>query len=52
MKTKPVDVMAGPFDGTEGYQAMWIVCGGTVLASLWFVRKMKRVYEDGVSGAT
>lgn len=39
-----VDVFAGPFDGTEGYQAMWIVCGGTVLGSLWFVRKMKAVY--------
>jgi MFS family permease len=40
-----VDVLAGPFDETEGYQAMWFVCGGTVLASLWFVRKMKAVYE-------
>ncbi len=41
-----VDVMAGPFDETDGYQAMWIVCGGTVLASLWFVRKMKAVYDE------
>nr|WP_281381736.1 MFS transporter [Conexibacter arvalis] len=40
-----VDVFAGPFDETEGYQAMWIICGGTVLASLWFVRTMKAVYE-------
>lgn len=37
-----VDVLAGPFDGTEGYQAMWLICGGTVLASLWFVRVMAR----------
>lgn len=53
-----VDVLRGPFDGTDGYQAMWIVCGGTVLASLWFVRRMKAVYdgsnavEEPVSDAT
>jgi hypothetical protein len=35
-------VLAGPFDDTEGYQAMWLVCGGTVLVSLWFVRLMAR----------
>ncbi|ADB51707.1 MFS transporter [Conexibacter woesei] len=35
-----VQLLRGPFDGTEGYQAMWLVCGGTVLASLFFVRRM------------
>lgn len=40
-----VEIFRGPFDGTEGYQAMWIVCGGTVLASLFFVRRMKAVYD-------
>jgi MFS family permease len=37
-----VQVLRGPFDGTQGYQAMWLVCGGTVLLSLIFVRRMSR----------
>jgi MFS family permease len=46
-----VDLLAGPFDGTEGYQAMWLVCGGTVLLSLIFVRRMARAIRtlDGAS---
>lgn len=41
-----VDLLAGPLDGTEGYQAMWLVCGGTVLLSLWFVRLMARAVPE------
>lgn len=37
-----VELLRDPFDGTEGYQAMWLVCGGTVLLSLIFVRRMGR----------
>lgn len=48
-----VQVLRGPFDGTDGYQAMWLICGGTVLASLYFVRKMAAALrEPGLRGAT
>jgi MFS family permease len=40
-----VEALSGTFSGTKGYQAMWFVCGGTVLGSLWFVRKMSAVYS-------
>ncbi|MDO8210574.1 MFS transporter [Conexibacter sp. CPCC 206217] len=50
-----VEVLRGPFDGTEGYQAMWLVCGGTVLLSLIFVRRMasalRLAEQSGPSGA-
>lgn len=46
-----VELLRGTFDGTKGYQAMWLVCGGTVLASLFFVRRMARVLERDVSAA-
>jgi Na+/melibiose symporter-like transporter len=36
----------GPFSGTQGYQAMWIVCSAAALASLWFVRGMRRAVKD------
>jgi MFS family permease len=37
---------AGPFGGTQGYQAMWIVCAAAALASLWFVRRMRLAEQD------
>jgi MFS family permease len=36
----------GPFGGTQGYQAMWIVCSAAALASLWFIRGMRRAVSD------
>jgi MFS family permease len=36
-----ITTMAGMFKGTEGYQAMWLVCGVSVLASLPLVRGMR-----------
>lgn len=36
----------GPFTGTRGYQAMWIVCSAAALASLWFVRGMRGAAKD------
>jgi MFS family permease len=38
-----VEIVAGaggPFSRTDGYSAMWLVCGGTVLVSLVFVRRI------------
>jgi MFS family permease len=36
----------GPFTATQGYQAMWIVCGAAALASVVFVRAMRRASRD------
>jgi Na+/melibiose symporter-like transporter len=36
----------GPFSATQGYQAMWIVCAAVALASLWFVRGVRRAVKD------
>jgi hypothetical protein len=37
---------SGPFSGTQGFQAMWIVCAGAALTSIWFVRKLERAEDD------
>ena len=36
----------GPFAQTQGYQAMWIVCSAAALASVWFMRGMRRAVKD------
>ncbi len=36
-----IQVLSGPFSGTEGYAAMWLICGGTILASLPFLRLLR-----------
>lgn len=41
-----VDALAGPFDATAGYQAIWLICGGTVLVSLLYVRRMGRAVPE------
>jgi MFS family permease len=46
-----VDVLSGAgatFGETEGYSAMWLVCGGTILLSLVFLQRVTR----GLSGAS
>jgi MFS family permease len=35
-----------PFGGTQGFQAMWIVCAAAALASLWFTRALRRSVRD------
>jgi len=37
---------SGPFTGTQGFQAMWIVCAGAALTSIVFVRKLQRAEDD------
>jgi len=34
------------FKGTQGFQAMWIVCAGAALTSLVFLRKLERAEDD------
>jgi MFS family permease len=36
----------GPFKGTHGFQAMWIVCAGAALTSIVFLGKLQRADED------
>ena len=35
-----------PFGGTQGYQAIWIVCAAAALSSLWFIRRLGQSVED------
>lgn len=45
-----VDALAGAgwtFGATEGYAAMWLVCGGTILVSLLFVQRIARAIGNG-----
>src|SRR5436305_3861696 len=37
---------SGPFSGTQGFQAMWIVCAGAALTSILFLRKLQRAEDD------
>ena len=37
---------SGPFTGTQGFQAMWIVCAGAALTSIFFVRRLQRAEDD------
>lgn len=47
-----VELSSGTFEETEGYQAMWLICGGTVLLSLIFVRRMARAIRALSDDAT
>jgi MFS family permease len=37
---------SSPFSGTQGFQAMWIVCAGAALLSIVFLRKLDRAEDD------
>jgi MFS family permease len=37
---------SGVFKGTQGFQAMWIVCAGAALTSIIFLRKLQRAEDD------
>jgi MFS family permease len=37
---------SSPFKGTQGFQAMWIVCAGAALTSIVFLRKLQRAEDD------
>ncbi len=36
----------GPFQSTQGFQAMWIVCAAAAFSSLWFVRRLRAATDD------
>jgi MFS family permease len=35
-----IQLLSGPFSGTQGYAAMWLVCGGTILLSIPPTRRL------------
>jgi MFS family permease len=37
---------SGPFKGTQGFQAMWIVCAAAALTSLLFLHKLQHAEDD------
>jgi MFS family permease len=38
-----IEVLHGPFGSTEGYAAMWLVCGGSILLSIPFLMRLRRL---------
>jgi MFS family permease len=38
-----IEVLDGPFSSTEGYAAMWLVCGGTILLSVPPLMRLRRL---------
>jgi MFS family permease len=36
----------GVFHGTQGFQAMWIVCAAAAFASLVFLRRLQQAADD------
>jgi MFS family permease len=36
-----IEVLDGPFGSTEGYAAMWLVCGGSILLSIPFLMRLR-----------
>ncbi len=38
----------GPFASTDGYSAMWLVCGGTILLSLPALMRLRHLAEDRI----
>ena len=36
-----IEVLGGPFGSTEGYAAMWLVCGGSILLSIPFLMRLR-----------
>jgi MFS family permease len=43
-----IQVLDGPFSSTQGYAAMWLVCGGTILASVPFLMRLRRLAGDRI----
>jgi MFS family permease len=42
-----IQLLHGPFAATDGYAAMWLVCGGAILLSLPPTRSLARMVGDG-----
>jgi MFS family permease len=43
-----IELLGDPFAATEGYAAMWLVCGATILLSLLPTRALARLVDRGV----
>lgn len=43
-----IQVLGGPFASTEGYAAMWLVCGGTILLSVPALARLRALAEDRI----
>jgi MFS family permease len=43
-----IQVLGGPFSATEGYGAMWLVCGGAILLSLPALARLRTLAEDRI----
>lgn len=41
-----IEVLKGPLSGTQGYQAMWLVCGAAILLSLIPLRRLRRDLDE------
>jgi predicted MFS family arabinose efflux permease len=37
-----IQALHAPFSSTQGYAAMWLVCGGTILLSIWPTQLLRR----------
>jgi len=44
-----VQLLDGPFAGTRGYAAMWLVCGGAILLSIPPTLALRRRSDDGAA---
>jgi len=43
-----IEVLAGPFSSTQGYAAMWLVCGGAILLSIPVVLRLRQLAEHRI----
>jgi MFS family permease len=43
-----IQVLHGPFSATDGYGAMWLVCGGAILLSVPALARLRRLAEDRI----
>ena len=41
-----IQLLADPFASTDGYAAMWLVCGTAVLLSVWPTRTLARLVKE------
>jgi MFS family permease len=41
-----IEVLHAPFSSTEGYSAMWLVCGTTILLSIPALMRLRHLAED------
>ncbi len=43
-----IQVLEGPFSSTDGYGAMWLVCGGAILLSVPALKRLRELAEDRI----